>query len=112
MVFIHPGAFFTGSPGPSQLDPQNFMNTGDVIFVTIAYRLGALGFLATGDESSPGNYGLKDQTMALQWVKDNVLSFGGNPDMVTIMGSSAGASCVHFHMLSPLSRGEVFSLVD
>lgn len=81
------------------------MNTGEVIFVSIAYRLGALGFLSTGDASSPGNFGLKDQTMALQWVQDNVQSFGGNREMVTIMGVSAGASCVNFHMLSPLSRG-------
>lgn len=107
IVFIHPGGFFSGSPGPSQANPQNFMNSGEVIFVTIAYRLGAFGFLSTGDANSPGNFGLKDQTMALQWVHDNVHSFGGDPNMVTIMGASVGASSVHFHMLSPLSRGNI-----
>lgn len=106
IVFIHGGAFFSGSPSPAVLGPQYFMNTGQVIFVTIAYRLGALGFLSTGDQNSPGNFGLKDQSMALNWVKNNVQRFGGNPANVTIMGVSAGAASVHMHMMSPLSKGE------
>lgn len=106
IVYIHGGAFFSGSPHPALLGPQYFMNTGQVIFVAMAYRLGAFGFLSTGDKYSPGNYGLKDQTMALRWVQRNVRRFGGNPLSVTIMGVSAGAASVHMHMMSPLSKGE------
>lgn len=83
------------------------MNTGQVIFVTIAYRLGVLGFLSTGDLHSPGNFGLKDQSLALHWVKNNVHLFGGNSGNVTIMGVSAGGASVHMHMMSPLSKGEL-----
>ncbi|CAG7822765.1 unnamed protein product [Allacma fusca] len=67
--------------------------------------VGALGFLSTQDGVIRGNNGLKDQTFALKWVSDNIRNFGGNPDIVTIFGESAGASAVHFHMLSPLSKG-------
>lgn len=64
------------------------------------------GFLSTGDAAAPGNFGLKDQVAALRWVHDNIEMFGGNPDSVTLFGESAGGSSVHYHMLSPLSRGE------
>lgn len=64
------------------------------------------GFLSTGDDAVPGNQGLKDQVMALQWVRDNVAAFGGDPNDVTIFGESAGAASVHFLTLSPLSKGE------
>lgn len=57
-------------------------------------------------ETCKGNAGLKDQVMALEWVKDNIAEFGGNPANVTICGESAGASCVNFHMISPRSKGE------
>lgn len=106
IVYIHGGAFFSGTAHPAVLGPQYFMNTGKVIVVTIAYRLGVLGFLSTGDRTIPGNFGLKDQTMALRWVQRNVQKFGGNPANVTIMGVSAGAASVHMHMMSPLSAGE------
>jgi carboxylesterase type B len=64
------------------------------------------GFLSTGDAVAPGNFGLKDQVTALRWVRDNIEMFGGNPDSVTLFGESAGGSSVHYHMLSPLSRGK------
>lgn len=88
MVFIHGGGYFAGSPSPSMVGPQYFMENGEVILVSMAYRLGVFGmlvysnrnannknikiitgFLSTGDEHSPGNFGLKDQTLALKWVK-------------------------------------------
>lgn len=65
-----------------------------------------LGFLSTLDDAAPGNYGLKDQVLALKWVRDNIFHFGGDKDSVTIFGQSAGAVSVHYHMLSPQSRGE------
>ena len=77
---------------------------GDVIVVTFNYRLGSFGFLSTGDGRIKGNFGMKDQVMALQWVKDNIASFGGDPDRVTIFGQSAGAASVGYHMLSDLSK--------
>lgn len=58
------------------------------------------------DKDLPGNYGLKDQTAALRWVKENIAQFGGDPDSVTLFGNSAGAASVHYHMLSPLSKGK------
>lgn len=64
-----------------------------------------VGFLSTDDAEVPGNNGLKDQVLALKWVKKNIENFGGNVDSVTIGGSSAGASSVHFHLLSPMSQG-------
>lgn len=63
------------------------------------------GFLSTGDNVIPGNYGLKDQVAALRWVHDNIRAFGGDPGKVTIFGESAGGVSVHMLMLSPLSKG-------
>ena len=65
------------------------------------------GFLSTGDEQSPGNYGLKDQNLALQWVQHNIEQFGGNKNLVTIFGVSAGGAAVHLHMLSSLSKSMI-----
>lgn len=66
--------------------------------------MGALGFLSAGSDA-PGNAGLKDQVLALKWVKENIRNFGGDPDNITIFGQSAGAASVHFMMLSPMAQG-------
>lgn len=87
------------------------MDNGSVILVSIQYRLNTLGFLATGDPTSPGNYGLKDQALALLWVKENIKAFGGDPDSITIMGHSAGSGSVHFLMMSPLSKHLIKSVI-
>lgn len=63
--------------------------------------------MSAGDKILPGNYGLKDQVAALKWVRKNIKSFGGDPDRVTIMGSGAGGSSVHYHLYSPLSKGKL-----
>ena len=77
----------------------------DVVVVSLNYRLGALGFLA-GIHGLEGNYGLKDQQLAFQWVRDNITEFGGDPDQVTLFGESAGAMSVGLHLLSiPSSSG-------
>ncbi|ROT66436.1 JHE-like carboxylesterase 1 [Penaeus vannamei] len=102
MVWIHGGGFTIGNSafyGPAPL------LTKDVVLVVIQYRLSTLGFLTTGDDEIPGNLGLKDQTMALRWVQDNIRAFGGDPGKVTIFGESAGAASTHFHVLSPMSAG-------
>lgn len=65
------------------------------------------GFLSTGDASSPGNYGLLDQVLALEWIRDNIGPFGGDASRVTISGQSAGGASSIFHMVSPKSRGLV-----
>lgn len=77
----------------------------DVVLVTIQYRLGPFGFLTFGTPEHSGNMGLKDQLLALHWVRDNIHSFGGNKDSITVFGHSAGAASVNFHLLSPQSRG-------
>lgn len=64
-----------------------------------------LGFLSTEDEVTPGNMGLKDQSMALRWVSENIEWFGGNPEKVTLVGLSAGGASVHYHYLSQMSAG-------
>ena len=102
MVWIHGGAYFIGAG--SQYDGTSLAEKG-VIIVTINYRLTAFGFLSTGDEVMPGNYGMLDQIAALQWVKDNIGAFGGDANQVTIFGESAGSTSVSLLMLSPLAGG-------
>lgn len=104
LFFIHGGAYFYGSAHPGLYGPKYMMETGNVILVTVQYRLNALGFLATGDASSPGNYALKDQVAALKFVKENIQAFGGNPESITVAGQSAGASSSHLLTLSPSSN--------
>ena len=77
----------------------------DIVLVTINYRLGPFGFLALGTKEAVGNMGLKDQAMALKWVQRNIVYFGGDPNLVTIAGLSAGAYSTTAHMASPLSKG-------
>ncbi|XP_054249600.1 bile salt-activated lipase-like [Indicator indicator] len=111
MVWIYGGAFLAGgSQGPNILnnylyDGEELAVRGNVIVVTISYRVGPLGFLSTGDENMPGNYGLKDQHMAIAWVKRNIKAFGGDPDNITIFGESAGGASVSLQMLSPKNKG-------
>ena len=69
------------------------------------YRLGPLGFLSLGTEAVPGNAGVRDQVMALQWVNENILDFGGDPTQITVHGQSAGSFSSTYHMFSPLTRG-------
>ncbi|XP_039279515.1 venom carboxylesterase-6 [Nilaparvata lugens] len=104
MVFIHGGGF-EGGTGNEVIYEPDYLLDKDIVLVTLNYRLGALGFASTEDVELPGNFGLKDQSLALKWVKENIAAFGGNPDSVTIFGQSAGGASVHYHMVSPLSQG-------
>ncbi|KAK7068043.1 Carboxylesterase 5A [Halocaridina rubra] len=96
MVWIHGGAFSFGNS--SFYKPLPLLNH-DIILVTIQYRLETLGFLSTEDPVIPGNFGLKDQTLALRWIKENIDSFGGDDSRITLFGQSAGAASVHFQMM-------------
>ncbi|KAM5262697.1 carboxylesterase 1D-like [Ctenodactylus gundi] len=102
MVWIHGGGLVTG--GASTYDGVPLSAHENVVVVTIQYRLGILGFFSTGDEHSRGNWGHLDQVAALQWVQDNIASFGGNPGSVTIFGESAGGESVSVLVLSPLAK--------
>ncbi|XP_005091629.1 cholinesterase 1 [Aplysia californica] len=102
MVWIHGGAFLQG--GAYKAYGSSMAATG-VVVVAMNYRLGPFGFLSTGDDVMPGNYGMLDQLLALKWVQKYVHVFGGDPSHVTIAGHSAGSASVSFHVLSPLSVG-------
>jgi para-nitrobenzyl esterase len=107
LVWIHGGGFTQGAG--RDYDPTKLVADG-IVVVTINYRLGALGFLAHPALASrpggpSGNYGLMDQQAALRWVQRNIDQFGGNPDVVTIAGESAGGLAVLMHLVSPSSRG-------
>ena len=104
MVFIHGGAFLTGSA------KADYYNSGvdivarrDVIVVTINYRLGILGFMVhhgnDENDTSHGNFGLGDQKLAIQFVRDNIAAFGGDDENITIFGESAGAMSIGFHLM-------------
>ncbi|CAH1379665.1 unnamed protein product [Tenebrio molitor] len=103
IVHIHGGAYMYGSG--LMFTPAEILMDRDVVFVTFNYRLGILGFLSTEDDVVPGNNGLKDQVMALNWIQNHIANFGGNPDSVTLTGASAGASSVHLHYFSEMSKG-------
>ncbi|XP_055697380.1 juvenile hormone esterase-like [Phlebotomus papatasi] len=104
MVWIHGGSFIGFSSKPELFGPEYIMDHGEVILVTMNYRLGILGFLCSGDEAVKGNFGLKDQQMALQWVAKNIEYFGGDASSVTLSGQSAGATSAHLHMMNSKSQ--------
>ena len=104
VVYIHGGAFIMGG-GASYFFGPGYLLEQNIVLVTFNYRLGPLGFLSTSDSSAAGNQGLLDQVMVLQWVRDNIDKFGGDPDKVTIMGEDAGAASVTLMAMSPLASG-------
>lgn len=110
IVWIHGGSLRIGSSAEPMYDGAEFARRG-AVFVSINYRLGALGYLAHADLSAEapdgvsGNYGLRDQIAALKWVRENIDAFGGDPSNVTIMGESAGALSVSYLLTSPEAEG-------
>jgi para-nitrobenzyl esterase len=106
MVNFHGGNFVTGGTG-QYADPSPLVSNG-VIVVNVAYRLGAMGFLAHPalvQDGAAGNYGIMDQQLALRWVQDNIAHFAGDSTNVTIFGESAGGFSVMTHLASPGSKG-------
>ncbi|GAB3909974.1 carboxylesterase family protein [Kibdelosporangium lantanae] len=103
MVWVHGGGFFSGSS--NHYDGAQLATKGDVVVVTVNYRLGVFGFLAHPDLPGSGDYGLEDQQAALRWVRRNVANFGGDPRQVTLFGESAGGMSTCSHLISPGSAG-------
>jgi para-nitrobenzyl esterase len=108
MVWIHGGSHQAGA-GSSEFYQANALVENGVVLVTFNYRLGPFGYLAhpalTEEAGTSGNYGLLDQVAALRWVRDNIRSFGGDPDNVTIFGESAGAQSISELMAAPIADG-------
>lgn len=102
MIFIHGGSFTYS--GAEIFSGDNLSAFHDVVIVTINYRLNTFGFLSNGTTSS-GNMGLWDQKLAIQWVHDNIDTFGGDPEHVTLFGNSAGAASVLYQSLNPTNKG-------
>jgi para-nitrobenzyl esterase len=110
LVFIHGGAFLMGSGSTLLYNGARLSSRGDVVVVTLNYRLGVLGSLALdgvvpGADDAPANLGLRDQIAALEWVRANVAELGGDPEQVTVFGESAGAMSVGALLAAPRARG-------
>merc|ERR1719266_3085107 len=104
MVYFHGGAFIIGG-GANFFFGPGYLLEQDVVLVTFNYRLGPLGFLSTSDGTVSGNQGLRDQTMVLNWVKENIEKFGGDSNKVTLFGEDAGAASVTLLSMSPAAKG-------
>ncbi|PIL23205.1 hypothetical protein GSI_14514 [Ganoderma sinense ZZ0214-1] len=106
-VYIHGGFLQFGSPHALGSQAQHIAAEKGEVWVNIGYRLSAFGFLASDEPKIDGNFGFKDQWLALQWVRDNIKAFGGNPDYIQVSGLSAGAHSVHqlLHHASRLPDG-------
>lgn len=112
LVYIHGGGDVAGGGSEYRYDGESMAQEG-IVVVTINYRLNLFGYLAhpalsaEAPYKASGNYGALDQAAAIQWVKDNISSFGGDPNSITIAGESAGSMAVSVHMASPLSRDNI-----
>ncbi|MCW2651129.1 MAG: carboxylesterase type [Mycobacterium sp.] len=110
MVWVHGGAYIFGSGSQPLYDGSVLADSGDVVVVTVNYRLGAFGFLDLSSFSTPkrrfdSNLGLRDVLEALRWVRDNISAFGGDPQRVTLFGESAGAAIVTTLLTTPAAGG-------
>jgi len=118
LIYIHGGGFCSGSSREYGYEQwcENFVlppgKDEGVVFVTVQYRLGPLGFLSSTTEALPGNMGLWDQAKALQFVHENISSFGGDPARITFWGLSAGAASVSLLSLSPTTRDMISSSIE
>lgn len=104
MVWIYGGGFNSGTSTIPWFDGGVLAAVGDVIVVSMQYRVGPLGFLYLATDDVPGNFGLLDQQLAIQWVHDHIQAFGGDPTRVTLFGESAGAASIGVQLLSPLNH--------
>ncbi|XP_064475859.1 acetylcholinesterase-like [Ornithodoros turicata] len=107
VIWIHGGGFRIGTPSTELYDGKLLAAVGDIVVASVAYRLGSLGFLYTGEDSSPGNYGLLDQELAIRWIWDNAEVFGGDRTSITLYGESVGSAAVGLHLLATRNAGIV-----
>ncbi|XP_065202748.1 esterase E4-like [Planococcus citri] len=105
IVRIHGGGYFHGSPNEDQSGSIANIMHHDIVYVGIAHRLHILGFANLGIKECSGNQGIKDIILSLHWIKDNIKSFGGDPENITLIGGSSGAVINHILMLSPVTKG-------
>ncbi|ROW17649.1 hypothetical protein VPNG_00606 [Cytospora leucostoma] len=112
MFWVHGGGFVSGSGSDNTFDGGSLASRGDVVLVTMNYRLSTLGFLALDDGVTNGNFGLADQINALDWVRAHIRDFGGDPDSITIFGQSAGAASVRAIMESPKGLGKFAAAIS
>ncbi|XP_045782975.1 cholinesterase-like [Maniola jurtina] len=103
LVWIHGGGYSTGFAGRYTFGPKFYVRN-DIILVTMNYRLGAYGFMCLDTPDIPGNQGLKDQRLALRWIKNNIASFGGDVNKITLMGQSAGSALVELQLMAKQER--------
>jgi len=106
LFYIHGGGYCAGYAYETEFDGERIARNG-VVFVSVGYRLGALGFFAHRELNNPsqGNFGMMDVLQALKWVNENIAAFGGDPDQVVIAGQSAGGGAVNAQTISPLAKG-------
>jgi len=116
LVYFYGGGFLAGDGSEPRYDGESMARKG-IVSVTVNYRLGVFGFFAHPEltKESPhhasGNYGLLDQSAALQWVQKNIAAFGGDPKKITIAGESAGSFSVSAQMASPLSKNIIAAAI-
>ncbi|VDO94002.1 unnamed protein product [Soboliphyme baturini] len=111
MVWFYGGGFFYGSPSLEIYDGRAIASEGKVIVININYRVASFGFLFLDDVEAPGNMGLLDQRLALEWIQENIVFFGGNPESVCLFGESAGGASIFAHVLADSSRRLFKSIV-
>lgn len=108
LVYIHGGTLQSGQAWTKDYDGKSFAKNG-IVTINLGYRLGVFGYYTDlelmAEEGTAGNYGLLDQIKALEWVRDNIAAFGGDPNNVTIVGESAGSACIDALCVSPLAKG-------
>uniref|UniRef100_U5ESU7 Carboxylic ester hydrolase n=1 Tax=Corethrella appendiculata TaxID=1370023 RepID=U5ESU7_9DIPT len=111
LVWIYGGGFMSGTSTLDIYNAEILAAVGNVIVASMQYRVGAFGFLylapylSGNEDEAPGNVGLWDQALAIRWLKENAKAFGGDPDLITLFGESAGGSAVSLHLLSPVTKG-------
>nr|XP_023021546.1 acetylcholinesterase [Leptinotarsa decemlineata] len=113
LIWIYGGGYMSGTATLDVYDADIIAATSDVIVASMQYRLGSFGFLylnryfPRGSDETPGNMGLWDQILAIRWIKDNAAAFGGDPDLITLFGESAGGGSISIHLISPVTKGLV-----
>ncbi|XP_077288584.1 acetylcholinesterase-like isoform X2 [Arctopsyche grandis] len=113
LVWIYGGGYMSGTTTLDIYDADIMAATSDVIVASMQYRVGAFGFLylnkyfPENSEETPGNMALWDQALAIKWIKANAAAFGGDPELITLFGESAGGGSVSLHLISPVTRGLV-----